>query len=198
LWVSTSGTDGSTDCTCNICDPYDHSDDPPEYMEDEGSLWTRIQCYLAAAEASGWDVSPCVSAIIDGGTLPCVDVPYEAPTVDHFACEANGIGDLDTSSSYDECAWAGEARSASEMFLSTSTSSTALTTPAGSVANTTECLVGCMLLGVDLFDIDTLWDQRQACDSSTIGCEVSAINYPPSSFSTYLGALWVSTSGTDG
>ena len=61
-----------------------------------------------------------------------------------------------------------------------------------------ECLVGCMLQGISPFDEDNevVWDDREACDSNTIGCEVSALNYP--SYTYFEGALWTSTSGADG
>ena len=194
LWVSTSGSDGSTSCTCAICDPYPWSD-TTSYMKDETSLWSRIHCYLAASEASGYDVSPCVAAILDTGTLPCVDDVYEAPTMDQFECEENGIMDLTDFVSYNECDWDGELREVQELFPATSavTSSTS----SSSLVNTNSCLVGCLVQGVSPFDEDGLavWDNRGTCDSETIGCEVSALNSPSTSSQ---GALWASSWGNEG
>lgn len=194
LWASTFGSDGSSDCTCTICNPYQYSD-MTSYMSEETPLWTRIHCFLAASEASGYDVSPCVAAIVDTGTLPCVDDVYEAPTVDQLECEANGIKESSASSSWEECIWDGDPRTAQEMFPFTSPSS--LATVASAVVNTNSCLVGCLVRGISPFDDDGLavWDNRGTCDSATIGCEVSTINYPSAS---YQGALWASSWGTDG
>eukprot|EP00904_Undaria_pinnatifida_P014279 jgi/Undpi1/9982/HiC_scaffold_28.g12436.m1 len=164
-------------------------------MKDETSLWSRIHCYLAASEASGYDVSPCVAAILDTGTLPCVDYVYEAPTMDQFECEENGIMDLTDFVSYNECDWDGELREVQELFLATSavTSSTS----SSSLVNTNSCLVGCLVQGVSPFDEDGLavWDNRGTCDSETIGCEVSALNSPSTSSQ---GALWASSWGNEG
>ena len=194
LWASSWGTEGSSSCTCSICDPYPWSD-TTSYMEEETSLWSRIHCYLAASEASGYDVSPCVAAIVDTGTLPCVDELYEPPTVGQFECEENGIRDLTTSESYESCNWDGDVRMAQEMFSSTSASSSTTGTNVG--VSTNACLVGCLLQDISPFDEDGLavWDNRATCDSTTIGCEVTAINYPST---TYQGALWASSWGSDG
>eukprot|EP00904_Undaria_pinnatifida_P014125 jgi/Undpi1/9843/HiC_scaffold_28.g12297.m1 len=130
------------------------------YMSGETPLWTRIHCFLAASEASGYDVSPCVAAIVDTGTLPCVDDVYEAPTVDQLECEANGIKESSASSSWEECIWDGDPRTAQEMFPFTSPSS--LATVASAVVNTNSCLVGCLVRGISPFDDDGLavWDNR--------------------------------------
>ena len=194
LWASTTGTDGSSDCMCNICDPYPYSD-TTSYMEEETLLWSRIHCYIAASEASGYDVSPCVAAIVDTGKLPCVDDVYEAPTVDQFDCDENAMRDLSSSASIEECAWDGELREAQEMFPTTY--AVASTTSSTSLVNTVECLVGCLVQGISPFDDEGLavWDNRGTCDSNTIGCEVSAINYPSTFFQ---GALWASSWGTEG
>lgn len=85
-------------------------------MPEETSLWPRIRCYLVSTEASGYDGSPCVAAIVETGTLPCVDDVYEPPTVNHVDCEANGIKDLLDSSSGEECNWPGEYRSTDELY----------------------------------------------------------------------------------
>ena len=116
LWAQTSGTDGSDGCTCNLCDPgvgYPST----SYMSEEISLWSRIQCYIAASEASGYDMSVCVAAIVDQGTLPCVDDVYEAPLMGQFECEGNSLADIESSSSIDEaCMWGGDTRQSAEMF----------------------------------------------------------------------------------
>ena len=194
LWASTSGTDGSSACTCSICDPY-LGGDTTDYMPEETSLWSRIHCYIAAAEASGYDVSPCVATIVDTGTLPCVDDVYEAPTVAQFDCGENALDDLSDSSSVEECKWDGTVRKARELFSATSTSSSTASTSA--VVNSTSCLVGCLVQGISPFDDENLavWSNRETCDSTTIGCEVSAIEYPGFLFQ---GALWASSWGTEG
>lgn len=98
---------------------------------------TRAHCGPGSSATSwrqkrlvGTCVSPCVSAIIDGGTLPCVDVPYEAPAVGQFECEDNGSGDLDTSSSHELCTWAGEVREVNEMFQAVSSATSSGSPPA--------------------------------------------------------------------
>ena len=195
LWASTSGTNGSSACTCNICDPYPWSSDATRYMAGETSLWSRIHCFLAASEASGYDVSPCVAAILDTEQLPCVDDVYEPPAVDQFDCQENAIEDLVEYSSYEECGWDGDVRTAQELFPSTPASSS--TNSTSSAVYTNSCLVGCLLQGISPFDDDGLavWDNRGTCDSPTIGCAVSAISYPTSSFG---GALWASSWGSEG
>ena len=115
LWTSSLGADGSSGCTCDICDPY-LGTVTTTYMSEETSLWSRIHCYLVASELSGYDVSPCVAAIVDTGVLPCVEDVYEAPTVDQFVCEENTLGDLSDSSSVEECTWDGEYRSVDEFY----------------------------------------------------------------------------------
>ncbi|CAN0386751.1 unnamed protein product, partial [Ectocarpus sp. 12 AP-2014] len=115
LWAQTSGTDGSSDCRCDICDPYP-STGPVFYMSEEVSLWSRIQCYIAASEASGYDMSPCVAAVMDTGTLLCVEEAYEAPLIDQFACDANSIDDIETTSIAEGCIWEGDTRQSADMF----------------------------------------------------------------------------------
>ena len=156
------------------------------------ALWSRIHCYLAASEASGYDVSPCVAAIVDTGTLPCVDDVYESPPLGQFECEENGIKDRTDSDSSDECNWDGDVRMAQEMFSGTSASSSTSV-----VVETNACLVGCLVQGIGPFDEDgqAVWDNRTTRNSETNICEVSAINYPSSS---YQGALWTSSWGGDG
>ena len=194
LWASSWGADGYSSCACRICDPYPWSD-TTDYMSEDKSLWSRIHCYLAASEASGYDVSPCVAAVVDTGTLPCVDDVYEPPTLGQFECEENGINDLTDSDSYEQCVWDGDVRLAQEMFSATPASSS--TTAASATVNTNTCLVGCLVQGISPFDDDGLavWDNRGTCDSDTIGCEVSAINYPSTA---YQGALWASSWGREG
>ena len=115
LWAQSSGTDGSSGCTCDICDPYP-SGNPASYMSEETSLWTRIQCYIAASEASGYDMSPCVAAVMDTGALLCIDEAYEAPVVAQFGCDQNSIDDVEATSIAEGCVWAGDARESAEMF----------------------------------------------------------------------------------
>ena len=188
LWASTTGTDGSSSCTCDICDPFPYGG-TTGYMSDETSLWTRIQCYIGAAEAAGYNVSPCVAAVLDTGTLACVEDVYEAPSVPLFECEDNVLVQ-NFESNIEVCDWAGTTREAQEMSPATSG-------PSSTSADTPTCLVGCLVQEIDPFeDVDqAIWDSRGVCDSTTIGCEVSAITYPTLSF---LGALWTLSSGTDG
>ncbi|CAN0006829.1 unnamed protein product [Ectocarpus sp. 6 AP-2014] len=100
----------------------------------------------------------------DSTTIGCE--VYEAPLVDQFECDDNDFSDLSSSSSFEECSWAGVVRQAVEMFP-------AIPAVSSSATSSSECLVGCMLQGISPFDEDNevVWDDREACDSTTIGCE---------------------------
>ena len=84
LWAAGVGTDGSSDCACNVCiSSYIVSVD---YME-EYPLWTRVQCAIAVMEDAGYDMSVCVAAVVDAKSLLCVDDLYETSTVEQFSCD---------------------------------------------------------------------------------------------------------------
>lgn len=64
-----------------------------------------------ASEASSNDVTPCVAAIVDTESLPCVDYVYEPLTVDYVDCAENSNEALADSAPVEECSWGGVARS---------------------------------------------------------------------------------------
>ena len=123
-------------------DPYTYGG-TKDYMLDDVSLCNRIQCYIAAPEAAGYDVRPCVAAVLDTGTLTCVDDANEELTVPRFECEGNG-GVEHLSYTIGVCDWAGAAREAKQMFPATSGSSS-------TSADTYTCLVGYLVLEIDPF-----------------------------------------------
>ncbi|CAN0036105.1 unnamed protein product, partial [Ectocarpus fasciculatus] len=101
----------------------------------------------------------------DSTTIGCE--VYEAPLVGQFECDGNDFSEFASSVSYfDACIWDGDTRQAAEMFPATSEASSSAT-------SSSECLVGCMLQEISPFDEDyeVVWDGREACDSTTIGCE---------------------------
>lgn len=112
LWAATSGTDGSSDCTCSVCGSANSF--ASSYMS-EYPTWTRIACYIADMEAVGYDASVCVAAVVDDGAMACVDEPYETPTMGQFSCPSAGVT-LRTSSN---CDFDGSLRTAGEMFVET-------------------------------------------------------------------------------
>eukprot|EP00752_Nemacystus_decipiens_P008410 g7520.t1 len=109
LWASSSGEDGSSDCTCSVCGTANSF--ASSYMSDYPT-WTRIACYVADMEWVGYDASECVAAVVDDGAMACVDEAYEVPTVDQFSCPSTGIS-LNTNSN---CFFDGSLREAEEMF----------------------------------------------------------------------------------
>ncbi|CAM9761015.1 unnamed protein product [Ectocarpus sp. 12 AP-2014] len=109
LWAETSGTDGSSDCSCSVCGSADSSSS--SYMS-EYPTWTRIACFIAGMEAVGFDASVCVAAVVDDGEMACVDEPYETPALEQLSCPSAGVT-LRTSSN---CDFNGSLREAGEMF----------------------------------------------------------------------------------
>lgn len=78
LWAGTSGTDGRKSSSCKTCNPY-HSF-AENYMTDYPFVVAGIQCYIAGAEAEGYDMSRCVSAaVVDDGATPFVSDAAEHP-----------------------------------------------------------------------------------------------------------------------
>lgn len=112
LFASSSGTDGSSDCTCSVCGGSNSF--ASSYLEDE-PIWTRIACYVADMESLGYDASICVAAAIDDGTMACVEEAYEAPTsYTQFDCPSTGLGVVYVDD--DVCAVSETTRYAEELF----------------------------------------------------------------------------------
>lgn len=81
-------------------------------MSTDASIRSRIHCYITAYETSGYDVSPCLVAVVDTETRPCVHDVYELPVFIQFECEENTIQDLTDSDSIEEFKWDGDTRMA--------------------------------------------------------------------------------------
>ncbi|CAN0478305.1 unnamed protein product, partial [Hapterophycus canaliculatus] len=97
-------------CTCQACGGM-----PPDldgYML-ELPLWDRARCAVYAQEEAGYDVTPCVEAIVDLMSMPGVTEAWTAPAVDRFACTAIAYGSYHVDTA---CAYAGTPRFATEVF----------------------------------------------------------------------------------
>ncbi|CBJ27564.1 hypothetical protein Esi_0075_0025 [Ectocarpus siliculosus] len=109
----------------------------------------------------------------DSTTIGCE--VYEEPLVGQFECDDNDFNDLSSSSSLEECSWAGVVRQAVEMFPAISTGISPFDEDNEVVWDDREACdsttIGCE--GISPFDEDNevVWDDREACDSTTIGCE---------------------------
>lgn len=129
LWASSSGEDGSSDCTCSVCGTANSF--ASSYMSDDPT-WTRIACYIADMEWVGYSASECVAAVVDGGAMACVDEAYEVPTVSQFSCPSTGIS-LNTGT---ECVFDGPLRKAEEMFEIIGKAETPAPTPSSVIPET--------------------------------------------------------------
>ena len=167
------GSDADDDgaCSCQSCGGL--PSDMDEYMA-ELPIWDRARCAIYALEITGYDVTPCVEALVDGMALPGVDEVWTTPAVSRFAC-------LAVDSSYwddPECSYpADTSRLATEVFDGNDTSTPAPGSTASPVTAPTiselsvECLLGFALQGLDPFE-RTKWVGLPVCDGSRAGCEV--------------------------
>ena len=116
LWASSTGTDGTSGCVCDLC--FGRSPglvDGEHYYMPEYPIWTRIQCLVYALEWHGFDMSACVGQVMDSASMVCVDEPYEKPMVAALDCDLSQYSDSGVDF-WNSCDWAGETREATEMF----------------------------------------------------------------------------------
>lgn len=187
LWTSASGVDGSSACTCNVCASRDSNVE--DYMIDF-DIWTRIQCYIAAAEYTGFDMSACVAAVLAKDTIPCVNETYASPSLAYYECDDSTLSGADVYVEDDVCIWPGESQSASEIFPPSARTDT------GSAG--TECLLACSLLEKNPFNATgggITWNGHSACDATTIGCAIDDTHGDGCSTN---GCMWASSSGAAG
>eukprot|EP00903_Cladosiphon_okamuranus_P014149 g13149.t1 len=113
--------DNGASCTCQACGGM--PPDLDEYML-ELPLWDRARCAVYALEESGYDVTPCVEAIVDLMSMPGVSDEWTAPGVERIECLAINYGSYHTHAA---CAYTGTPRFATELFDTTSKTALAAT-----------------------------------------------------------------------
>ena len=115
------GSDADDDgaCSCQSCGGL--PSDMDEYMT-ELSFWDRARCAIYALEITGYDVTPCVEALVDDRAMPGVNDTWTASAVSRFDC-------LTVASSYSddpECSYPADTpRLATEVFDGSDTSTPA-------------------------------------------------------------------------
>lgn len=104
--------DSDTSCTCQSCGGY-RNRDLDEYMI-EMAIWDRVRCAVFALEAAGFDLTPCVEAVVDVMSMPGVDEEWTPPSISRLECIAV-IADS-TASEDEECSYPNSRRFAEEVF----------------------------------------------------------------------------------
>ncbi|CAN0304301.1 unnamed protein product [Ectocarpus fasciculatus] len=81
-------------------------------------VWDRIRCAPYALEEAGYDVTPCVEAVVDTMSMPGVDQEWTPPWVPYIACLTieEATGSDGSCHNDDACAYNGTTRFAAEMF----------------------------------------------------------------------------------
>lgn len=118
--------DDDASCSCQACGGMPPNLD--EYMAGL-ELWDRARCAVYALEQEGYDVTPCVEAIVDSMSMPGVTEAWTAPAVDPIECVAIVYGSYYNDAA---CAYSGTARLAAEAFESSDgpAATPTITTPA--------------------------------------------------------------------
>lgn len=110
-------TDDEADssCTCQACGGL--PPDMDEYMV-ELEVWDRIRCAASALEEAGYDVTPCVEAVVDTMSMPGVDDEWTSPGVSYIDCLMieDATGSNGSYHNDDACAYNGTMRFATEVF----------------------------------------------------------------------------------
>ncbi|CAN0428738.1 unnamed protein product [Ectocarpus sp. 8 AP-2014] len=113
----TVSTDDKADssCTCQACGGL------PSDMEDymvELEVWDRVRCAAYALEEAGYDVTPCVEAVVDTMSMPGVDEEWTSPGVSSIDCLTieDATGSDGSYHNDDACAYPGTTRLAVEVF----------------------------------------------------------------------------------
>lgn len=91
----------------------------------ELEIWDRARRAIYALEQEGYDVTPCVEAIVDSMSMPGVTEAWTAPAVERVECVAIVYGSYYANTF---CAYPGTARLAAEAFESSEPSTTTTTT----------------------------------------------------------------------
>lgn len=72
----------------------------------ELSIWDRARCAIYALEYNGYNVTPCVEALVDDMAMPGVDDAWTAANVSRFECVTlSGVYSEDPRCWYDDTPW---------------------------------------------------------------------------------------------